>query len=132
MNEQLTGMNYWQVLNALRQPDGRLIYSRQRDMYYLSPAARWVPKPDVTGLLAERLVEQAGETPGVYRLSARGMTRWCEMPPDVTVEGACDGCGHAALLRPNSDWNGCLFICAACRAREEDHVIEATYQTPVV
>lgn len=126
-------MQQWQLLNGLRRADARLIYSRQREMYYLAPAARWVPKSAVSELLAENLIAQAGETAGVYRLSARGQTRWGEMPPDVTVEGACDGCGHVALLRPNSDWSGCLFLCAPCRAGEEsDHVIEATYQTAVM
>jgi hypothetical protein len=124
-------MQQWQLLNGLRRPDGRLIYSRQREMYYLSPAARWVAKSAVSDLLAEQLVEQAGDTAGVYRLTRRGRMRWSLMPPDTVIEGACDVCGHVGALRPTSSGDECEFRCAGCRKGEHD-VIETTYQTPVV
>lgn len=137
MSELSTGMNYWPVLNDLRRPFGRLIYSRPREMYFLAPVARWVTKPVVTGLLAERLIEQAGETAEVYRLSPRGRRRWAAMPPDVEVEGACDRCGITrAGLRPVVDGRDCVFMCEPCRAFSAEgevfDVQQATYSPAFV
>ena len=122
----------WQLLNNLRRPQARLVYSPNREAYYLHPAAYWVDKPAVTDLLGAHLIEQAGETAGVYRLSRRGETRWLMMPADITVEGQCDGCGRTARLRPViADDDGRVFHCADCR-KEVSHVEQATAATPVL
>lgn len=136
MNKLSTGMNYWLVLNDLRRPFGRLVYSRGREMYFCAPAARWVSKDTISDLLEERLIEQAGETAAVYRLSPHGRTRWLEMPSDIEVEGVCDRCGISRDgLRPVFAGRACVFMCDGCHAlgvEGEDDVQQATYSPAFV
>lgn len=113
MNEQLMP-SQWQLLNDLRRPDARLIYSRQRDAYFLHPLSRWVDRQLGDRLLADALVEQAGLTPGVYRVTARGRRMWARQPRDIEIEGVCDRCAHGATVRPHRQDGLCLFLCARC------------------
>lgn len=123
MNESCQ-MTNWQLLNDLRRHNGRLIYSPNRNAYFVHPAARWVAKSAVSALLADKLIEQAGLTAAVYRLSDRGKLRWSMMPPNVAVEGKCDRCGIVRRLRPTSDGVGCVFMCRQCRQAEVYDVLE--------
>lgn len=126
----------WLLLNALRGGRSRLIYSRGKGAYFLHPGGRWFAGATVDAAVAGGLLELAGLTPGVYRLSERGRARWQTMPDDTAVEGACDECGRAGRLHPRRYGETCWFLCAPCRrwadAQEEVYVIEASYPSPVV
>ena len=59
-DERAIDPNLWQLLNDLRRPDARLIYSRQRDAYFLHPLSCWADREPVDGCRPMRCLSRPG------------------------------------------------------------------------